>query len=275
MTKLQKTLITATIVVAGVATPLFIQHQAQVKLREENQSLRQEVEQLAQLQGENQRLSNLVVQANSSQFPSNELLRLRGEVGLLRRQNAELAAQKSSVGQSDTVSKPTTKTPPAETEPFRSQVHTPVDFGQTLITGGWSTAPGQRMLVFVKPEAGHTAAGAQTITLRSTGIEIPESLLGAHGLTTLASEARQTVQHGQLSASADADALLRELARAANSQPSTLPTITTFPGQSAEIQVGNSTGGRMNLTAIPNLATDGKGFDLQLDAVLNASVQGK
>ena len=39
MTRLQKTLITA-VIVAGVATPLVVQHQTQVKLREENQSLR-------------------------------------------------------------------------------------------------------------------------------------------------------------------------------------------------------------------------------------------
>jgi hypothetical protein len=90
MTTLQKTLITATLV-AGMATPLVIQHQAKVKLREENQSLRQQMEQLAGLQAENERLSNLVVQANSSQPRSNsELLKLRGEVGLLRRQTNEL-----------------------------------------------------------------------------------------------------------------------------------------------------------------------------------------
>jgi RNA polymerase sigma factor (sigma-70 family) len=62
MTTLQKTLIT-TIVVAGVATPWVIQRQAQLKLGEENQSLRQ---QIAQLQTENKKLSGRLAHARSS-----------------------------------------------------------------------------------------------------------------------------------------------------------------------------------------------------------------
>ncbi len=95
MTTLQKTLITVTIVAFSVATPLVIQHNHQVTLREENQALRQQVEQLAQLTAENKRLSNLVVRSSPARplpvEPSSELLKLRGEVGMLRQQNQELA----------------------------------------------------------------------------------------------------------------------------------------------------------------------------------------
>jgi len=80
------------VIVAGVATPLVIQHEA--KLRQENQALRQQVDQLAGLPAENERLSNLVAQANNTRPVSNgqlnDLLRLRGEVGILRRQTNEL-----------------------------------------------------------------------------------------------------------------------------------------------------------------------------------------
>ena len=94
MTTLQKTLI-VTIIVAGIATPLVIQHRAQVKLREESQSLRQQVDQLAPLGAENERLSKLLAEARQSKPPASqptrELLRLRGEVGRLRQQNQDLA----------------------------------------------------------------------------------------------------------------------------------------------------------------------------------------
>jgi hypothetical protein len=80
------------IVVGGVVTPLAIQHQSLVKQREENQTLRQQVEQMATLETENDRLSNFVVRAHSaaSDDQLRELLRLRGEVGMLRSQTNQL-----------------------------------------------------------------------------------------------------------------------------------------------------------------------------------------
>ncbi len=91
MTKLKLAILSA-LVVAGVATPMLLQHQTQVRLREESQTLRQQrnqaTEQVTALAAENLRLSNLIAQVNNSQSvqkgPSNELLRLRGEVARLR-----------------------------------------------------------------------------------------------------------------------------------------------------------------------------------------------
>ena len=75
----------------GAATALVVQHQTQGKLRLENESLRQ---QIAQLETDNENLSNRVVPAaDSKSLPDeqfNELLRLRGQVGVLRRQTNEL-----------------------------------------------------------------------------------------------------------------------------------------------------------------------------------------
>jgi RNA polymerase sigma factor (sigma-70 family) len=76
------------LVVAGAATALVVQHQAQIKLREENQSLRQRIN---QLQTDNENLSNRVATAGHSQSLSdeqlNELLRLRAEASVRHRQN--------------------------------------------------------------------------------------------------------------------------------------------------------------------------------------------
>jgi hypothetical protein len=81
------------IVVAVVTTAFVIQHQAQVKLRAENESLRQ---QIAQLQADNQTLSDQLAAAGKSKLLSEaeflELLRLRGEVGRLRHQQINLPA---------------------------------------------------------------------------------------------------------------------------------------------------------------------------------------
>jgi RNA polymerase sigma factor (sigma-70 family) len=93
MTKLRLAVVSA-LIITGAATPLLLQHQAQVQLRRENQALRQQndqmAERLAPLAAENARLSNIVAQVAKASRPP-ELLRLRGEIGALRRQTNELA----------------------------------------------------------------------------------------------------------------------------------------------------------------------------------------
>jgi hypothetical protein len=73
------------------AVLLFLQHQAQEKLRADNEGLTQ---QLAQLKTDSESLSNrLATAGDSKQMPDaqfNELLKLRGEVGLLRNQVIEI-----------------------------------------------------------------------------------------------------------------------------------------------------------------------------------------
>ena len=101
MAKLKLTVIGA-VAVVGVATPLVLQHQAQARLREENESLRQEVEQQGRLAVENERLSSLIAQTAETSpqvMPKDqltELLRLRGEVARLRTESQELAQLKTA-----------------------------------------------------------------------------------------------------------------------------------------------------------------------------------
>jgi myosin heavy subunit len=80
------------LVVAGAATTLALQHQAQRQLRNQNESLNQQV---AQLNSENTEFSNRLASSSDSGSLSkeqkDELLRLRGEVGALRAQTNLLA----------------------------------------------------------------------------------------------------------------------------------------------------------------------------------------
>jgi len=92
MTKLKAGSIAA-LALAGVAILLVIHFQDQAKLRERDTVLQQQNDQLAQLTADNARLSNSVAQANNpaAQEQSRELLKLRGEVGVLKRQLAAAA----------------------------------------------------------------------------------------------------------------------------------------------------------------------------------------
>jgi hypothetical protein len=91
------------VVVVGLATFSVVQHQRQASLQQRNEALQQQVD---SLQTENAGLSNAAQQASNAQPQPDganlELLRLRGEVGVLRRRTNELQ---------DMLTKPTTAQP--------------------------------------------------------------------------------------------------------------------------------------------------------------------
>jgi RNA polymerase sigma factor (sigma-70 family) len=80
------------VAIAGTAAAFVHQQQVQTRLRTQNESLQSQV---AQLQTDSENLSNRLAAAGGTQKLSddqfNELLRLRGEVGMLRQQTNELA----------------------------------------------------------------------------------------------------------------------------------------------------------------------------------------
>ena len=96
--------ITCILAAAGLVIWVTVEHQARFKLDQENRTLLQQLSPMDELLVENQRLSNLVAQANGPQPGRNEplnapaaaderakeLLRLRGEVEALRQQSKEI-----------------------------------------------------------------------------------------------------------------------------------------------------------------------------------------
>jgi hypothetical protein len=80
------------LVIAGAATSWLIQHQSEITLRQKISSLQTQLDQLNQQRIKQEQFSDLLAQTGSP-LPSDqmrELLRLRGEVGLLRKQTNEL-----------------------------------------------------------------------------------------------------------------------------------------------------------------------------------------
>jgi RNA polymerase sigma factor (sigma-70 family) len=186
MTKLKLGAISA-VVVASVVTPLVVQHQHNAELREENEALRQQV---AELGSDNEGLSNRVAQASRSAALSREqlgeLLRLRGEVGLLRRQQRDLerlmaAAQSkaaSTAGQSTSGATAQPKPPP----PFQLQLVLDEPGDNTeVMTNHAVNAGGATFNVQKTPLLDHTAISSATVTTDAMGapqIEIEFSQAG-------------------------------------------------------------------------------------------------
>ena len=104
MTKL-KMAVAGMVLVGGIAIPVAIQHRSQLQLQEQNRQLLQQVQDLI---AANQTLSNRVSQASAKpKFDADqerELLKLRGQVGSLKRQLAESGkAQAVKAGAAKTI----------------------------------------------------------------------------------------------------------------------------------------------------------------------------
>ncbi|MGA2541310.1 MAG: sigma-70 family RNA polymerase sigma factor [Verrucomicrobiota bacterium] len=90
----------AAVILASVVAPFLVQHQAQARLNEQDQTWRRQTNQLAQLTADNQRLTGLLAQPKNPQsLPDDqfrELLKLRDEVGRLKNKVQEMTSAKST-----------------------------------------------------------------------------------------------------------------------------------------------------------------------------------
>jgi preprotein translocase subunit SecD len=156
-------------ILAGMVAALVVEHLAQFRLGEENGSLR---DQMAPLQTENERLVSHAAQAETVPTLSSdrlrELLRLRGEVGLLRRQQRELqralAAPQSrgaSVSSQPALSEAAQPNRPA---PFQVQLVADEAAGNTEpLTNSISGGAGEILHVQKTPLLDYTAISSATI----------------------------------------------------------------------------------------------------------------
>jgi TolA-binding protein len=93
MTKLTLSLV-GLVAASGITASLVIQQGGRVNFGEKTEAFRRQAEELTRLSVENERLSNLVARTSSQQTlrpeELSELLRLRGQIGLLRQAGKEL-----------------------------------------------------------------------------------------------------------------------------------------------------------------------------------------
>jgi hypothetical protein len=116
------------LVVVGMAALLVFGDHLRAKMRERDEALLRQADRIARLEAENERLSNFVAHATSSvrpaREPSRELLRLRGEVGVLQQQTNELGElRKEKIRLSQAVAESETNQVSAEDQVIVRQNH--------------------------------------------------------------------------------------------------------------------------------------------------------
>ena len=269
---------------AGTGTYLLEQRQSD-RLRADNVDLLERSQNLSQLRRENERLSNLVAQAGQpalSREQLAELLRLRGEVGQLRAGLRNALAANRSGGASQNPAAAGNEAADDAAQPFTATLTARLGDGQTLLTGGWSTAPGKRTFILMTPaivQADGVHVGPDSVaipnaqvTVNAHTVEIPEAMLAQFGLDQFKADGRESSVQTVLTA-ADAETLLKTLSDPHNGVVWTDQTITTRDGRGAEISTipGPSRDGHPALPSYtigltPNLTADQKAVNMLINA---------
>jgi RNA polymerase sigma factor (sigma-70 family) len=179
MTTIQKAIVGATLVVA-VGTGIYQARRAS-NLGEQVRTLRQQqgplVEQIAQLRSGSEGLSNQLAQANGSRSLSTarlrELLRLRAEVGMLRRQQRELeragAAAQSKSREPSSGGSLSGSRPANQPRPFQLQLVRDEPGDDTeAITNNASGSGGETLHVQKTPLLDYTAVSSATVTMNAS-----------------------------------------------------------------------------------------------------------
>jgi hypothetical protein len=108
----------AGILLAAAIIALVIQGRTHARLRAENESLRQQLDQLARLQADNETLSNRLARATAAaDAQTTELLKLRNEVGMLRQQTIAVTDLQKKNQQLNAALASSRNVPPAQPPP--------------------------------------------------------------------------------------------------------------------------------------------------------------
>jgi hypothetical protein len=196
-----------------------------------------------------------------------EVLRLRNQVGLLRR---ELAQSTAAQGQKGALAAMEALTPAVTNEvggAFETKLSTSIPEGQTLAFGAWTIGADKRAVAFVYP-AVQAGGGTNTqVVIRTTLMEVPSEVWGQLGLADIRTDPQLASQSGLVSQQ-QAESLIASLTSQTNCLILNRPVIQTSDGTPASLFVGEVTASNqqkgLSLDCLPQLGPDGRTVHLDL-----------
>jgi hypothetical protein len=232
-------LVIAALVVAGLAISVIVQWHQLDRLHAENAALRQQAGDLAALQAqERQPLSAPPVTEESArqQREHRELLRLRGEVALLRNRLEQALAPE---GAGRNLAAPAQQATNDQAVPLQctAKATAIVHTGESFATGGWLTAPGTRTFFLATPKVGPEDSGVRMIEISTTLMKMPEGDLPETLLQKLAS---QTDGASLVLVGGELDVLMAALKSGQESNVLSRPRIITGDDAEASLMVGET-----------------------------------
>jgi len=278
--KVQQKVIVGATLAAGVGTVVYLAWQA-LNWRDQVQALRQQQaplsDQVRELQRERDdaqsRLASLVDNTERIKGNSNELLKLRGEVGRLRWEAKTAAAEMEELKKDHSVMEHfISNTPPVKT--FVSTAAMTVDWNQGIATGGWKTPSGKRTVVLAMPERG---ASAQELTIKTYVLEYTEAAGKTLGLGAFNVDPTDSMDAQARKLDAEqARVLLDAAGKSEGVEITAAPTVTTTSGRQCSIEaldIKSWAGQQISLgpalNCVPTISPDGQSVQMVTTARFN------
>lgn len=147
---------------------------------------------------------------------------------------------------------------PLDADILSSTLRAELKSGETVVTGGYRLPDGKRLYAFAKPVV-EQVDGLDMIKIEGRYLSLTDDAGKTVGLDSLATNAANTLQHGEVWVPAEEESVFAQLAGTAGTDIVTYPSLSVRPGASGTISVGD-----IHLKVTPTLATEGGGLGLEL-----------
>lgn len=141
--------------------------------------------------------------------------------------------------------------------------HADVKEGQSVVTGGYQTADGRNQFTILKPSLIRGPNGATQIRIDSKIIAVSQDDAARTGLTTLATNAKNTLQHAESWEEADVSSTMEKVRNSTGSDYLGQPTVVVEPGQKFTIGMTSDEHDSYTLAGTAELSPTGSGVVLK------------
>ncbi|MEP4078941.1 hypothetical protein [Haloferula sp.] len=174
----------------------------------------------------------------------------RSEIGELR---DELERTKSELA--------SLSTPLNENDVLSSAVNAVVGQGESLVTGGYQLSDGRYELTFITPKAvgleGGESGLGKDIMLEIKSMVVNDAFVETSGLDTLATNARNTLQHAEAWSGDDVFNTFKSASEAEGVDMGSSPTVTTRPNEPFIVEMLDGEGRGFSLRGEADFMPDG------------------
>ena len=148
---------------------------------------------------------------------------------------------------------------PMEADVMSSALRAELKSGEVVVTGGYRLAEGMRLYAFVQPFVEKAADGADVVRISSQFRLLEDEVGAAVGLDNLATNAANTLQHGEVWMADEQREILELIDPIPGVSGASFPSLTVRPGTSSVVELGD-----MRLKVTPLLAADGESLDFEV-----------